>query len=95
MNLEKSRQQVLLVDVRTNKEASKGTLKGQGTLHIPLDAIETNLDQLPKDPKIVTYCSNGIRSEMAYETLKNQGYQKVSFLNEMLKFKPDGSFRFE
>ena len=95
VKLEKSRDKVMLVDVRTDKEASKGTLKGKGALHIPLDGIEANLDKLSKDAKIVTYCSNGIRSEMAYEALKNKGYKQVSFLNETLKFKPDGSFRFE
>ncbi len=95
VNLEKSRENVVLVDVRSDKEASKGTLKGQGALHIPLDAVEANLDKLPKGKRIVTYCSNGIRSEMAYEALKNKGYTKVTFLNETLKFKPDGSFQFD
>ena len=95
MKLEESRENVVLLDVRTEEEISKGTLQGTGALHIPLDAIEANLDKLPKDTKVVIYCSNGVRSEMAYEALKNKGYQQVAFLNETLKFKPDGSFQFE
>ncbi len=93
--LEKERVDVTLIDVRSTKETAKGTLKGKGTLAIPLDDIEANLDKLPKTSQIVTYCSNGIRSEMAYETLKNKGYDKVRFLNETLVVKADGSYRIE
>jgi len=95
VKLVKSREDVTLLDVRSDKEAAKGTLKGDGAVHVPLDAIDANLAKLPKTGEIVAYCSNGIRSEMAYEALKNKGYANVRFLNETLKIGPDGSYEFE
>ena len=95
VKLEQNRGSVTLLDVRSAKETGKGTLQGEGTLAIPLDDIVANLDKLPKSGEIVTYCSNGIRAEMAYETLKNHGYENVRFLNETLAVKSDGSFRIE
>ena len=85
----------LLVDVRSPRETAKGTLKGKGAMAIPLDKLEANAKELPKDRRIVTYCSNGIRSEMAYELLKSKGYTKVGYLNETIGFNPDGSFTIE
>jgi rhodanese-related sulfurtransferase len=95
VKLEQDRGNVTLLDVRSPKETSKGTLQGDGALAIPLDDIVANLDKLPKGGAIVAYCSNGIRAEMAYETLKNNGYEDVRFLNETLAVKSDGSYRIE
>ena len=95
VKLADSRQNVTLVDVRSDKEAAKGTLQGNGAVHIALDAIDASLAKLPKTGEVVTYCSNGIRSEMAYEALKTKGYTNVRFLNETLKFTPDGGYAFE
>jgi rhodanese-related sulfurtransferase len=95
VQLEKSRKDVLLVDVRAPQETAKGTLKGEGAIAIPLDQIEGNLAKLPKDKEIVTYCSNGIRSEMAFELLKSKGYNRVEFLNETIAIDPAGEYRLE
>lgn len=93
--LEKSRADVILVDVRSPQETAMGTLKGNGAIAIPLDDIDANLDKLPRGAQIITYCSNGIRSEMAYEVLKNKGYDKVRFLNETVALTPEGGYRIE
>jgi rhodanese-related sulfurtransferase len=95
VELEKSRLNVVLLDVRSPKEVAMGTLQGEGALAIPLDEVETQLDRLPRDKEIVTYCSNGIRSEMVYRTLMSRGFAKVRFLNETVHIEPDGSYRFE
>ena len=95
VQLEKSRKDVLLLDVRAPQETAKGTLQGEGATAIPLDQIETSLAKLPKDELIVTYCSNGIRSEMAYELLKSKGYDKVQFLDETIAIGPAGDYRLE
>jgi rhodanese-related sulfurtransferase len=93
--LEKSRDGVLLIDVRSAKETTGGTLQGSGAMAIPLDDLDANLDKLPADVEIITYCSNGIRSEMAYEMLKGKGYDKVRYLNETVAFTPEGNYRIE
>lgn len=88
--LEQSRDGVVFVDVRTDAEVAKqGMLKG--ATHIPLDSLEGQLASLPKDKEIVTYCENGIRAEMAYETLTEKGYQ-ARFLNETVTFDKDGNY---
>lgn len=93
--LEGTRENVVLLDVRSPSETAKGTLKGPGARAIPLDEIETRLDQIPKQGKVVTYCSNGIRSEMAYQLLLKNGYSDVAFLNETVVIGPDGRYTIE
>ncbi len=93
VKIEKERANVTLLDVRSNKEIATGTLRD--ALAIPLDDLEGSRDKLPKRGEIIAYCSNGIRSEMAYELLKKKGFQNVRFLNETLVIKPDGSYRIE
>ena len=78
-----------LVDVRTEQEVTEGAISG--ALNIPLDSLEARLDSLPKDQEILLYCANGIRAEMAYETLTQLGY-KARFLNETPTFDGNGGF---
>ncbi len=81
----------LLLDVRTVAEtAQSGTFAGGA--HIPLDALEGRIGELPKEREIITYCANGIRAEMAYEALKEKGF-KVRFLNQVVNFAEDGEPR--
>ena len=89
--VEQSRENVVFVDVRTDAEVAKsGILKG--AVHIPLDSLESRVSELPKDKEIVTYCENGIRAEMAYQTLRDKGY-KARFLNEVIEIDGQGGYR--
>ena len=89
-DLEKSRNNVVFVDVRSDAEvAEKGQLKG--SVHMPLDSLEGRLGELPQDKEVIVYCENGIRAEMAYETLREKGY-KTRFLNEVIEFDADGNY---
>jgi len=88
--LEKSREGVLFVDVRTDKEAATGVIKN--ARHIPLEQLEDRLGELPKDKEIILYCANGIRAEMAYQTLDKQGF-KTRFLNEYIVIDKSGQFK--
>ena len=87
--LEKSRDGVLFVDVRTEQETASGALKDARL--IPLDKLEGLTAELPKDKELIVYCANGIRAEMAYETLNKQGF-KVRFLNETITIDKQGNF---
>jgi rhodanese-related sulfurtransferase len=88
--LEKSRKDVVFLDVRTDAEvAQEGKLKG--AKHIPLDALEDKLSELPKGKEIITYCENGIRAQMASELLKDRGYE-TRFLNETIEFDAEGDY---
>jgi rhodanese-related sulfurtransferase len=77
----------------TTKEAAAGILKG--AKHIPLDRLQADPPTLPKDQPIVAYCTNGARSEMAYQFLKKSGYAQVRFLYDTLTIQNDGSYAFE
>ena len=69
----------ILVDVRTLSERKAFNIGGE---HIPLDILETNLDKLPIDRKIVLYCEKGIRSKIAANILVNHGFKKVFTLKD-------------
>lgn len=88
--LENSRKEVYFIDVRTDKETATGMLKG--ARHIPLEKLEDVAADLPKDKEIIIYCANGIRAEMAYETLNNMGL-KTRFLNETITIDKQGNYK--
>ena len=70
---------VVILDVRTKEEAAMGTIPG--AVNIPVDEIQVRLAELPKDKEIVTHCRTGLRAEMGYSILRNNGY-KTRFLND-------------
>lgn len=80
----------MIIDVRTGDEAEAGMISG--AVNIPTDEVADHLAEIPKDKKIITYCSTGIRAEMAYLTLKENGY-KVNFLKANTEFGADGTFK--
>ena len=87
--LEQSREGVLLIDVRSDQEVAAGQIAG--ARHIPLDELEDVLDELPADKEILVYCANGIRAEMAHQTLSARGI-KNRFLNEVITIDEDGNY---
>jgi len=88
--LDKSREGVLFVDVRTDQEAAAGVIRD--ARHIPLEQLEDRLAELSKDKEIILYCANGIRAEMAYQTLDKLGF-KTRFLNETIVIDKNGHFQ--
>ena len=87
--LEESRDGVLFVDVRTDQEAAAGVIRD--ARHIPLEQLEDRYADLPKDKEIILYCANGIRAEMAYQTLDKLGF-KTRFLNETIMIDKTGHY---
>lgn len=81
--LAKKAENTVIVDVRTEEEAEAGAIAG--ALNIPTDEIADRAGEIPKDKTVVTYCSTGIRAEMAYIALKEKGY-KVKYLNAKTDF---------
>jgi rhodanese-related sulfurtransferase len=83
------RKDVLILDVRTRKEAQEGTIKG--ALNLPQEELAGRSGELPKDKRILIHCSTGLRAEMAYGLLRDQGF-KVAFLNAELTVIDTGEF---
>jgi len=82
----------LILDVRSREEGSAGMIKGAKL--IPDEEILDRLAEIPKDKKIITYCSSGVRAEMAYHKLKEKGYA-VQFVNAKVDIDKDGNYTIE
>jgi rhodanese-related sulfurtransferase len=81
---------VVIVDVRNPAETRAGAIKG--ALLIPDEDLLARMAEVPKDKRVVTYCSTGVRAEMAYHKLKQAGYN-AGFLYAQLGVARDGSFK--
>jgi rhodanese-related sulfurtransferase len=79
----------LILDVRNQDEANIGMIKG--AMLVPDEEILARMGEIPKDKRIVTHCSTGVRAEMAYHKLKEKGYNVV-FLNAELDVGKGGKF---
>ena len=96
------REHVVLIDVRNDYEIRLGRFRGAvdpGTATFTQFADFVARLDVPKDQKILTYCTGGIRCEKAAPYLKAQGYQQVyqldgGILNYIQHF-PDGLFEGE
>ncbi len=85
---------MIILDVRMPSEIKEGVLPN--TKQIPLDDLETQMSELPKDKEILLHCSTGARAEMAYTILKNAGYN-AKYLRAKVEFDKDkkGPYKFE
>lgn len=72
---------ITFLDVRETSEWAEGRIAS--ARHVPIsqveEAAETLLKEL-KDEPIVTYCSHGVRSLLAADSLKRLGFTNVSSL---------------
>ncbi|MCC9204320.1 MBL fold metallo-hydrolase [Arthrobacter sp. zg-Y769] len=62
----------LVLDVRNRTEHSAGHIPGSRQLSA--GRVLWNLDQLPAEGTIVTYCQSGVRNSVAASTLRRAGY---------------------
>ncbi len=88
--LQQSGDGVVVIDVRTDEEVTAGLITG--ARHIPLERLEDVAAELAGDDEVLIYCANGIRAEMAHQTLNEQGI-KNRFLNETVTIAKDGSYK--
>jgi adenylyltransferase/sulfurtransferase len=64
-----------LLDVRSPQEWAICRLPG--AVLIPVEQLETRLDEVEREREIVVYCHSGMRSAMAAKLLRGQGYDRV------------------
>ena len=62
-----------LLDVRRSDEFASGSVAG--AKNIPLQALASRLDELPKDRKLVVFCLSGGRSGRALSLLQGAGFE--------------------
>ncbi|MBG6181164.1 MBL fold metallo-hydrolase [Arthrobacter sp. CAN_A1] len=70
-----SLERALLLDVRAKGEHAAGHIPGSQQLSG--GRVLWNLDQLPTEGTIVTYCQSGVRSSVAANALRHEGYDVV------------------
>ncbi len=70
---------LLLLDVRSPDEHQNGSIPG--SVLVPLGAIRSRLDQIPKDRRIVAYCKTSLRAWEAVCILAGHGYENVEILD--------------
>lgn len=58
--------------------------------NIPYNELHLRIDEIPNDKEVVVYCSVGMRSAIAYQVLKKNGF-RVRFLNRQVDMRPDGT----
>ena len=71
-NKMRSREEFLLLDVRTPQEHAAQAIEGSHL--IPLRELDSRMDELPKRKEIVVYCRVGSRSAHACSYLSRIGY---------------------
>ena len=81
---------VLILDVRNTDEANAGMIKG--AMLVPDEEIAARIAEIPKDKRIITHCSTGVRAEMAYHKLKAAGYN-VGFVKADLEIDKNGTLK--
>ncbi len=64
-------EKLMLVDVREHWEYSHGHI--QGSVHIPMGSIPSNLQKLDGDEEVICYCHHGMRSLDVANWLRGQG----------------------
>lgn len=66
--------QQILLDVRNPSELEATGCIGEA-LNIPVDQLRQRMHELPKDKEIIIYCQVGLRGNVAYRQLVNNGYK--------------------
>lgn len=65
-----------LVDVRTPAEFSMGSVKG--AVNIPLDEVESRVNEFKGKPYVILFCRSGNRSGQAKSILEANGITNVT-----------------
>ena len=68
-------EKITIIDVRGKNDRDKGYI--EGSLHIPLKKLRSELTNLNKDDVIVVYCNKGVTGNAAQNVLINHGFEKV------------------
>ena len=72
----KTNSNAILLDVRSKQEYEEGHING--SINIPVYDLEKNAKiKLNKENIIIVYCSAGVRSKRAIQTLKKLGYKNL------------------
>ena len=79
---------VVLLDVRTDKEFKEGHIQNALNIDIKQDGfVEKAKSMLPVDKTIAVYCRSGVRSVIAANQLASEGYKVVNLKGGIIAWK--------
>ena len=70
---------LMLINVATAEEFALGTIPG--SINIPLDSLRERYQEIPKNKKVVVFCTAGLRGYLAVRILQGQGFVDVHNLS--------------
>jgi len=73
--LDASKEDIHLIDVRTEGEVARGVIGG--AIHIPLHLLPLRATEIPQDRPVVIYCNSGARSAQACAFMNAKGFENM------------------
>lgn len=73
--IDKESKDIIIVDVRDEKEFSEGHIPS--SINIPVEDFAKRSDEVSKKKKVIVYCNSGSRSYLAYKKLVNMAYKDI------------------
>ncbi|MDD3528262.1 MAG: rhodanese-like domain-containing protein [Gallionellaceae bacterium] len=73
--LHQRKDDIHLIDVRTESEVSMGVI--DGAIHIPLHLLPIKAHEIPQDRPVVIYCRSGARSAQACAFMQQKGFDNM------------------
>jgi rhodanese-related sulfurtransferase len=77
--LHAEKDQIHLIDVRTEGEVLRGVI--DGAIHIPLHLLPLRAADIPQDKPVVIYCNSGARSAQACAFMAAKGFENMHNLS--------------
>jgi rhodanese-related sulfurtransferase len=71
---------LVILDVRTVSEFEEGHI--EDSINIPVDELDSRLDELSQDDEILVYCRTGNRSSTAVSVMEDAGFTKIFHMRE-------------
>ncbi|MCL9776304.1 FAD-dependent oxidoreductase [Vibrio methylphosphonaticus] len=76
----------VLLDVRNPGELENGGFI-DGAINIPVDQLRQRMNELPKNKEIIIYCQVGLRGNVAYRQLVNNGFNARNLIGGYRTYK--------
>ncbi len=70
--------QVAVLDVRSVAEQAEEPVHIAGAINIPLNQLRGRLKEIPRDLPVMALCRSGRRSAMAFNILREEGWEQVA-----------------
>ena len=70
-----------ILDVRTSVETEEESARIDGAQMIPINELRERISEIPQTKPIMTICRSGKRSVLAFNILREAGWQKIANIN--------------